>query len=73
MIISGSVYSLPQVLRSIQRGCSKGVSAWFIGLWLLDKTLSLAYVSHLGDTPLIIKYTFGLMCVLIIAWYKRID
>lgn len=73
MVISGSAYAFPQVIRSIKRGNAKGVSACFIGLWLIDKTLSLAYVTHLNDIPLIIKYSIALIFVLIIAWYKRID
>jgi uncharacterized protein with PQ loop repeat len=73
MIIVGISYSIPQVIRSIKRGNSKGVSKWFLILWILDKTLSLAYVSHIGDTPLIIKYGICLIFILIIAYYKRID
>lgn len=73
MVITGSVYAAPQMIRSIKRGNSKGVSAWFIGFWLLDKIISLCYVSHIGDLPLIVKYSVATLFVLVIAYYKRID
>ncbi len=73
MVVTGSIYALPQVIRSIQRGNSKGISAWFIAFWLFDKLVSLVYVSHLGDAPLMIKYSIGFIFILIIAFYKRID
>ena len=73
MIIVGTSYAVPQVIRSIQRGSSKGMSIWFLTLWVLDRVLSLLYVAHLNDVPLMIKYSIGLIFVLIIAWYKRVD
>ena len=73
MIIVGSCYAFPQVVRSITRGNSKGISSWFILLWISNSTLSLAYVIHIKDIALIIKYSILTIFVLIIAWYKRID
>jgi uncharacterized protein with PQ loop repeat len=73
MVVVGCLYAVPQLMRSIHRGNSKGLSVWFLILWILDRAISLAYVSHLGDAALIIKYSIGLIFVLIIAWYKRID
>ena len=73
VIIVGAGYAMPQIFRSIQRGNSKGLSKWFIGLWALDRGLSLIYVTHLQDVPLMVKYAIGLIGVTIIAFYKRND
>lgn len=73
MTIVGALYPAPQAIRAIQRGCAKGISKWMILLWLVDKSLSLTYVSYLQDIPLMIKYGVGLIFVLIIAYFKRVD
>jgi len=73
MVITGTLYAIPQCIRSIKRGNSKGLSVWFLGLWLSDKLISLIYVSHLENLPLIIKYSISLIAVLIILYYKKVD
>lgn len=73
MVIVGSLYAFPQCLRSIKRGNSKGMSVYFIVFWLLDRLLSLTYTIHLGDIPLIVKYSIGSVFVFIILYYKHID
>ena len=73
MVLAGTLAPLPQAIRSIQRGCSKGVSKWLIILWALDKSSSLVYSINIGDVPLMTKYSISLVFIMIIAWYKRID
>jgi len=69
----GLMYPIPQLLRVINRGNAKGISVYFIMLWLADKLLSFIYVAHLQNSALMIKYGVGLIMVIIICWYKRID
>lgn len=66
----GAVYAIPQAMKSIKYGNSLGISRWFILFWFLDKICTLIYVSHLQDYPLMLKYSLGLVCILIIAYFK---
>lgn len=73
MVISGSCYALPQLLRCIKRGSAKGISAWFIAFWLFDKLISLTYVIHISDLALSVKYSLATFFVLVIGYYKTKD
>lgn len=68
--IFGSIYPIPQAIKAIRNKNSKGFSKWFLLLWFLDKSITLIYVCTLLSTPLIVKYTIGLICVLIITYFK---
>jgi uncharacterized protein with PQ loop repeat len=70
MTLTGSIYAIPQALKSIRHGSALGVSRYFLLIWMSDKILSLAYTMHTGDIALIIKYAVSSICVLIVIYYK---
>lgn len=70
MVIIGSIYTIPQAIRAYKRHNIKGFSIYFLILWFLDKTLSLCYTIHIGDIPLIIKYSIGFICISYFVYLK---
>jgi len=73
MPIVGIIVPLPQVIRALKRGNSKGVSSYFITLWLFDRVISFAYAASLHNWPFMIKYGIGIILIAVIARYKLVD
>lgn len=69
----GALHGAPQALKVWSRRHAYGISTWFIALWALNEFLSLVYVSHNHDIPLVIKYSVSLVLVAVIAYFKIKD
>lgn len=63
---------LPQAITSIKQGHSRGISSWFLFLWLSGEILMQIYVigKHGMDLPLLVNYWFNTILILIIIKYK---
>jgi uncharacterized protein with PQ loop repeat len=70
MTVVGATCFMPQVFRAFKRRSAKGLSVWFLIFCCVDKLLSLCYTIHLGDVPLMIKYTVGVICLGFLVYLK---
>lgn len=68
--IAGSTYAIPQAYRTIKYHSALGISRYFLIFWLIDKAFTLAFMCHLGNVPMILKYSIGTVCIMIIFYYK---
>ena len=68
--IAGSVYPIPQLTRILKQQNAHGISRKFVAIWLIDKICTLILMCHLMNYPMIFKYSIGLICVSVIAWYR---
>lgn len=68
--LSLTICALPQVIKTIREGHSKGVSWGTLILWFVGEVFSCLYVIFLGKWPLIINYFLNVLVIPIIIWYK---
>ena len=61
--------ALPEVYESYKRGYSK-MNLLFLGLWSSGELLTLIYVYPTAKIPLIFNYSFNLLCLLVIIYYR---
>lgn len=62
--------ALPQAYDCYKNKTAKGLSTWFLMLWLIGEVAMLIYVVPKGDKPLILNYILNLSCLLVILKYK---
>lgn len=65
-----AICSLPQAYLAWKQGHSEGVAVGMLWLWGLGEVFTLIYVIPKKDWPLIINYTFNILCIAVISWYK---
>jgi len=66
--------ALPQVIQCVKQKHAKGVSFWFLLLWLLGEIFTMIYVfaQHGLDLPLTCNYLINILFIIIIIHYERI-
>ena len=62
--------SVPQLWKTIKDGHCKGLSAWFVGLWVIGEWFGLIYLLPTNQYPLIFNYFMNAVVVSIIMVYK---
>jgi uncharacterized protein with PQ loop repeat len=69
--IAFAVSGIPQAIRSVRLGTSRGMSGLTILLWVTGEIAMLAYalLRYSDDMVLIGNYSASLLTVAIIAWY----
>lgn len=67
-----AVSSVPQMFKTVRDGHADGLSWAFLALWVIGEILSLVYVAHDHNWPLIANYTLNLGIIFIILRYKAL-
>ncbi len=64
-----AICGIPEVIRTVKdKRCHLG---WpFLLLWFFGEVFMIVYAFHLWDFPLIFNYTFNIVLVGIMLWYK---
>jgi uncharacterized protein with PQ loop repeat len=65
-----AVCAVPQAWASYRQGHSDGVTPGLLWLWGGGEVLTLVYVVDKGIVPMIVNYSFNLILILIITFYK---
>lgn len=65
-----AICGFPQMIQSIRDKHSDGLNWAFLGSWFTGEILTLMYVIPKLDWPLLFNYTFNLICLLPILYYK---
>jgi uncharacterized protein with PQ loop repeat len=66
-----AVCAIPQTYMVYKQGNAKGVSAYFLWLWIVGEITTILYVlGWLFSIPLLINYTINLICLGFITKYK---
>lgn len=60
---------LPQAIKSIRSGTSRGISLLMLLMWFSGEVFGLVYVISLASYPLIFNYFLNLVLLLIILKY----
>ncbi len=68
--VVGTIDLLPQVIRTIRQGHAHGLSRSMLVLFAADKVMNLLVMILLGIGPLAIKYVIGILCVLILIYFR---
>jgi len=64
--------ALPQVLLCIEQGHAQGLSSLTLNMWFFGELCGLYYVWPDKKWPLTVNYTFNILLLLIIIYYKII-
>lgn len=64
-----AICGLPQAYVSWKQGNSKGISGGFLILWGLGELLTLLYILHKMDAPLILNYVINMVSLSVIIFY----
>ena len=60
----------PLAWDSVKNGHSAGISWTFLWMWFIGEILVLIYIFPQFLWPLIINYSFNIVLISIILWYK---
>jgi len=63
---------IPQAIKSVKTGNSKGISAMFIWMWFFGEIAGIIYICAMKEIslPLLTNYSFNVIIVFIIILYK---
>lgn len=65
-----AICGLPQAMKSLRQGHSKGLSTYFLVLWSVGEVFTLIAVVDLKVDYLLLNYISNLLFLLIIWFYK---
>ena len=65
-----AICGLPQAYASWKQGHSNGISSGFLALWGFGEVLTLLYVIHKMDAPLLLNYFTNILSLSVIIFYK---
>ena len=67
-----AVCALPQAIKSYRTKSSEGISGTFIALWIAGEIFTIGYILLTTmQWPLLINYSFNILCLLVIIFYRR--
>ena len=70
--IALGICALPQAWQSFRTKSSRDINSAFLYLWIVGEIATLIYICLTTvQIPLIVNYTFNLMCLLVILFYRR--
>lgn len=61
---------LPQVIETIRRGNTEGISTVFLWVWGIGEVLTFIYVFPRLDVPLLFNYSANILFITIILKYR---
>lgn len=65
-----AICGIPQALLCIKTKSSKGISWFFIILWILGEIFGSIYAIGIDSPSLLFNYIISFVCACIIIWYK---
>jgi uncharacterized protein with PQ loop repeat len=65
-----AVCGLPTAIIAIRTKSGKHIDDWLFWIWYIAEILGIAYVVHLGSVPLILNYSFNVLFLSIICYFK---
>jgi uncharacterized protein with PQ loop repeat len=67
-----AVCALPQAIKSYRTKSSGDLSLTFILLWLVGELFTIGYIlATTMQWPLLINYSFNILCLMVIIFYWR--
>lgn len=65
-----AICAIPQAWASYRQGHSNGMTHSLLWLWAGGEVLTLMYVLHRQEWPLILNYVCNLLALIVIVWFK---
>ena len=71
-----SVMLIPQIVKTLKKKSTEGVSLWLFIIFLVANIIALVYALLISQAPLIIKYVLGILesvfyIIVFAIYYKR--
>ncbi len=71
-----SIALIPQIVKTLKRKSTEGVSVWLFIIFLVANIIALFYALLISQLPLIIKYILGILesvfyIIVFVIYYKR--